>query len=213
MSKNLLSKNLVLIVETNFILDIAFEKSDECGRLLDSIRRNNIKLVIPEYAFAEADGSILDKLGNRLNTIDSALVVLKQASRSAYNALDSSIDQLEQYKNEIEQTELHLVQGKKRELEENSTLIPLTPESMIKAELRGLKKTPPYKQSDRVIYESILEFGKLNYQSGIKILFLTRDKEDFNFDFIKEELNSLNIEIFFSAGECIKRIMELSDTQ
>ena len=83
MNKSFLKKNLVLIAETNFVLDIAFEQSDECSRLLDFIRKKNIKLVIPEYAFAEADGSILDKLRNRLDAIDSALAVLKQASRSA----------------------------------------------------------------------------------------------------------------------------------
>jgi hypothetical protein len=41
------------------------------------------------------------------------------------------------------------------------------------------------------------------------MLFLTRDKNDFDFTFIREELASLNIELFFSAGDCIKRFMEL----
>ncbi|MEK7396952.1 MAG: hypothetical protein AAB116_08455 [Candidatus Poribacteria bacterium] len=64
-----------------------------------------------------------------------------------------------------------------------------------------------------MIYESILEFAGLNQQSGIKMLFLTRDRSDFDFLHIKEELSSFNIEIFFSAGECIKRIVELTDTE
>jgi len=65
MNERFPKKNLVLIAETNYVLDIAFEQSDECSRLLDFIRKNGVKLVIPEYAFAEADGSILDKLRNR----------------------------------------------------------------------------------------------------------------------------------------------------
>jgi len=144
-----------------------------------------------------------------MTAIDLALTALKQASRSAYNTLDDFIIQLEQYKNEIERTELHLVQERKRELEKNSTLIPFTPELMVKAELRRLKDAAPFKQPDRVIYESILEFAKLNKDSNIQMIFLTRDKNDFNFTFIREELASLNIELFYSAGDCIKRFMEL----
>jgi len=156
MNKSDSKKSIALIAETNFVLDIAFEQSDECSRLLDFIHKNNISLVIPEYAFAEADGSILDKLRNRLTAIDLALTALKQASRSAYNTLDDFIIQLEQYKNEIERTELHLVQERKRELEKNSTLIPFTPELMVKAELRRLKDAAPFKQPDRVIYDQYL---------------------------------------------------------
>jgi hypothetical protein len=209
MNKSDSKKSIALIAETNFVLDIAFEQSDECSRLLDFIHKNNISLVIPEYAFAEAEGSILDKLRNRLAAIDLALTALRQASRSAYSTLADFIIQLEQYKNEIEQTELHLVQERKRELEKNSTLIPFTPELMVKAELRRLKDVAPFKQTDRVIYESILEFAKLNKDSNIQMIFLTRDKNDFNFTFIREELASLNIELFYSAGDCIKRFMEL----
>jgi len=210
-SKSFLKKNLVLIAETNFVLDIAFEQSEECSRLLDFIRNNGVSLVIPEYALAEAEGSISTKLQNRMNAIDLALIALKQASRSTYNTLDNFIVQLEQYKNEIEQTEFNSVLERKRELEKNSTLIPFTPESMVKAELRRLKDVAPFKQTDRIIYESILEFAKLNKDSNIKMIFLTRDTNDFDFPLITEELASVNIDLLFSAGECIKRIMELND--
>jgi hypothetical protein len=50
-----------------------------------------------------------------MNAIDLALTALKQASRSTYNTLDNFIVQLEQYKNEIEQTEFNSVQERKRE--------------------------------------------------------------------------------------------------
>jgi hypothetical protein len=82
---------------------------------------------------------------------------------------------------------------------------------MVKSELRGLKKIAPFKQTDRIIYESILEFAKSNQNLNIQMLFLTRDKNDFDFTFIREELASVNIELFFSAGDCIKRFMELND--
>ncbi len=44
MSKNFPEKKPILISETNFVLDIAFEQSDECSRLLDFIDTNNKRL-------------------------------------------------------------------------------------------------------------------------------------------------------------------------
>lgn len=41
------------------------------------------------------------------------------------------------------------------------------------------------------------------------MLFLTRDQNDFNYPYIHEELSSLSVELFFSAGECIRRIRDL----
>jgi hypothetical protein len=98
MNKSDSKKSIALIAETNFVLDIAFEQSEECSRLLDFIRKNGVSLVIPEYALAEADGSILTKIENRLTAIDSALNALKQASRSIYSDLDDFINKLEKYK-------------------------------------------------------------------------------------------------------------------
>jgi hypothetical protein len=41
------------------------------------------------------------------------------------------------------------------------------------------------------------------------MLFLTFDKEDFNVPSVRDELAVVNIELFFSAGECVRRIREL----
>ncbi|HIE28857.1 TPA: hypothetical protein EYP66_16400 [Candidatus Poribacteria bacterium] len=48
-----------------------------------------------------------------------------------------------------------------------------------------------------------------NQAPDLKMLFLTRDKTDFDFPYIRSELAFLSIELFFSAGECIRRIREL----
>lgn len=212
MNNNPQNRKLVLIAETNFILDVAFEQSDECKRLLDFIHKSNISLVIPEYSFAESEGSILAKIQNRLSAIESALAALRQASRSDYSDLNDFIIKLQEYKDSIEQNERKLVIQRKNFLEEISIVIPLTSDAMVKSELRSLKRIAPFKQTDRIIYESILEFAKQNQDLNIQILFLTRDKDDFDVSAIREELDALNIEIFFSAGECIKRIKELTDT-
>jgi hypothetical protein len=98
-----------------------------------------------------------------------------------------------------------------RELEEIASIIPFTSEAMAKAELRELRQIAPFKQTDRKIYESILIFVRANQSPNVKMLFLTRDKNDFDFPYIRDELASMDVELFFSAGECIRRIRELLD--
>jgi len=73
-----------------------------------------------------------------------------------------------------------------------------------------LKLVAPFKQTDRKIYESILIFARANQNPSLKMLFLTRDKSDFDFPYIREELVSTGVELFLSAGECIKRIREIN---
>jgi len=46
--------DVVLITEANFILDVVFQQSSECERLMNIAFEKDIKLIIPEYAFAEA---------------------------------------------------------------------------------------------------------------------------------------------------------------
>ena len=59
------------------------------------------------------------------------------------------------------------------------------------------------------MYESLLHFARLNQTSDAAMLFLTRDKADFDFPYIREELAALSVELLFSAGDCTRRIREL----
>jgi len=126
-NKNSRKVDILLLTETNFILDITFEQSQQCEQLLFLAREHEIQVVIPEYSFAEAEGNIGNTIQKRLSAIDSA----------------------------------------------------------------------------------ILQFARENQAPDLKMLFLTRDKTDFDFPYIRMELASLSVELFFSAGECIRRIREL----
>jgi hypothetical protein len=87
--------------------------------------------------------------------------------------------------------------------------IPFTADIALRAELRGLRQLAPFKRNDQIIYESILLFARENQTSNLKMLFLTRDKTDFDFPYIHKELSSLSVELFFSAGDCIRYLREL----
>ncbi len=204
--------DILLITETNFILDITFEQSQQCERLLPLVKEYRIPLVIPEYAVAEAEGNISNTLQKRFDAIDSAISALKQSARSAYQEVRPLIEQLEAFKVQSEHVERPLLHTKITVVEEHASIIPFTPEIAVRAELRGLRQLPPFKSSDRCIYESILHFARENHAPDITMLLLTRDRNDFDYPSIHQELSAYSVELRFSAGDCIKRLRELVES-
>jgi len=93
-------------------------------------------------------------------------------------------------------------------LEEKVSVIPSSGEIAARSELRAVRQLAPFKPADRTIYESILHFVRANQTPDTRKLFLTRDKTDFGLPSIREELAALSVELFFSAGDCIRRIRE-----
>ena len=209
MKNNPNKMEIILITETNFILDIAFEQSEQAEQLLTLIQQQNIVLVIPEYAFAEAEGNIKSTIRKRNAIVEQTIAVLRQADRSAYQDLDELITRLQQFQESSQIQEFPFLHSKIKSLSENSFIIPFTADISVKAELRDLKYLAPQKSADRRILESVLFFAQTNRGPDFFMLFLTFDKEDFNVPSIRDELAAVNVELFFSAGECIKRIKEL----
>ncbi|MCP4401693.1 MAG: hypothetical protein GY801_30885 [bacterium] len=87
-------------------------------------------------------------------------------------------------------------------------VIPFSAEISASAELRRLRQLAPFKSSDERIYESILHFARENQAPDVTMLFLTRDRSDFDHPYLHDELSELSVELLFSAGDCIRRIRE-----
>lgn len=196
------------MTETNFLLDIAFDQSPECKRLLFFAQEQGIPIIVPEYSFAEAEGNIARTLDQRLTSIDTTISILKQSARSAYQDVTDLISQLQQFKARSAAEERPLLHAKLTKMEEQVSIIPFSTKMATQAELRGLRQLPPWKPTDRNVYASILHFVRKNQMPDSSMLFLTRDKADFDFPSIHDELSSLSVELLFSAGECIRRIRE-----
>ncbi|MFQ6054863.1 MAG: hypothetical protein ACE5J9_04680 [Methanosarcinales archaeon] len=88
-------------------------------------------------------------------------------------------------------------------------VIPYTKDASIRAELRFKSSKPPFKEDDCRIFESILEYVKSVKEKYDTIIFYTADKEDFDYDLIRDELSGKGIEIMFDSKLCVKKIMEL----
>jgi len=204
-----INKNILLLAETNFILDLIFEQAPESERLFVLARKHDLQLIVPEYSFAEAEGNIGTTIQKRHASLDTALVALKQSERSAYHDVIPLIQQLEHFKTRSiaeEQPNLH---AKIEHLAQIASIIPFSGDIAARAELRGLRRLAPMKASDRNIYESILHFAQANRSPGTQMIFLTRDIGDFDFPYLHQELAELSVELRFSAGDCIRRIREL----
>lgn len=210
MPNNSTSNQIILIAETNFLLDVVLEQDTNCEYLMTlANEQQRLRLVIPEVSFAEAEGTMVEMIQNRLNTLEPALRTLRQFSRSAYHNLEELIIDLEQFISFVSTTEIPTLQTRMNEIHKVVDIVPFTAEAFMNAELRALKGIAPFKQNDRRIYESIILLAKANQNTNIIMLFLTRDKNDFDFSYICDELKTLGVELFFSAGECNRRIRQV----
>jgi hypothetical protein len=87
--------------------------------------------------------------------------------------------------------------------------IAFTPNIDAAAKLRRVRGRPPHDIKDLEIYESILAFARLNQSPDVAMVFLERDVTHFDVPEVKSELAAVGVEIYFMAGEAVKRIREL----
>jgi hypothetical protein len=202
-------QNIFLLTETNFILDLSFQQAPDCERLFLLAQEHDIELVIPEYSFAEAEGNLTTTLRKRCATLEAAISVLRQADRSAYQDLARLIQELEQVKVQAFTQEQPILHARIQYLTKSASVIPFSAEIGVQAELRGLRRLAPWKPTDRNVYESMLHFVRENQSSEVRMLFLTRDRADFDVPSLHDELAALSVELLFSAGDGIRRIREI----
>ncbi len=73
---------VVLIGESNFLLDVAFERHKDCLYLHDLAVAEELQLVIPEYAFAEVEAKLASFEAYLLNTFEKAKATLEELPAS-----------------------------------------------------------------------------------------------------------------------------------
>jgi len=203
-------KKVLLISESNFLLDAAFERHKDCLYLRDLAVAEELQLVIPEYAFAEVEAKLASFEVYWLNMFEKAKAVLeelpasrrqREAHTQRLNTFDDCIalisDSLQEARDGI--NALYAV----------TLQIAFTPEIDIAARLRRVRGRPPHDVKDLEIYESILYFARQNQASNLNMIFLERDKAHFDVPEVKAELADVGVEIYFSAADVVKHVREL----
>lgn len=136
---------------------------------------------------------------------------MNELSRSEYNREYSSnaTKNLNALLNLIDK-EKEFVDEAIKSLKKLCLMIPHTPEIYLNAKLRDLSSKPPFKFNDCQIYSSVLDFASKS-KDDQKIIFLTKDRDDFDYLEIHEELEALDVKLMFSSGNLVKEVMRLID--
>ncbi len=199
-----------VIIESNAIFDLAFERDRNVSYIVGLAEANRIALIVPEYALVEADGQSVSIIEARENKIREFGQFLGQLGRgNLYQPTVPTVrEQLDSLLSNCNQDRIRF-QETLEDLRQICTVIPQTPQAHVMGELRFKSALPPFKSDDCQIYEAILEFIRLHRPEYQAIFFLTKDREDFDWQEINRELATLGVEISFSSGECIRRLREL----
>jgi len=164
---------------------------------------------VPEYSFYEADGSLHRKLLERVELLDKSMGSLKKIGESEHcAALCKQAREIIKQLKTISFNDRYAIQPVLDEIKSVVQVIPYTKSASIKAELRFKSSKPPFKEDDCRILESILEYVESVKENYNNIIFYTADKEDFDYDLIRDELSGKGIEIRFDSKLCVKKIME-----
>ncbi len=200
---------LFIIAESNFLIDIGIARDRNSSYLMNLASTGKIKIAIPEYSLAEVDGRVSFILRERKKKLKESITLMNELSRSDYNKKYSSgaIENLNMLLNLLDK-EKKFVDEAIKSIRDLCVVIPHTPEIHIKAALRDLSSKPPFKFNDCQIYLAALDFAGKN-KNDCNIIFLTKDREDFDYPEIHDELNDNRVKLMFSSGECVKEVVEL----
>jgi hypothetical protein len=193
----------MLLAESNYVLDVCLTRYHDCQYLLQLAGDGEIELVIPDYALAEVEAKFKALELERIRTIQAAQAVLRTLPP------DSERERIFAETLEIVRQMFagahFLLDG----LQRIAIRIPFTGEILAAARLRKTRRVPPKDVKDLEIYESILAFARLNQSPDVAFIFLERDVAHFDVPEVKAELAVFGVEIYFSAGEAVRRVREL----
>ncbi|MCK4734630.1 MAG: hypothetical protein KAT65_19400 [Methanophagales archaeon] len=181
---------ILLICETNFVYSVILAQDRNCGSLLDLASENTIEIAIPAFSFLEVRGKIGERFKRRADKLRDIISFLNELMRSEYH-----------------KRTLYEVKEKLKLLYINS---PKERNEVLQSaeEIKSLANLPPYKNGDRPIYESILDFTKDDGKYHL-IIFYTSDKEDFDHKEIRDELEERGVEVHFDSGNVVQRVMDV----
>jgi len=201
--------NILVLAESGLLIDYYLMQSTHSEYLLRQVEKGLITMAIPEYAYAEADGSLQVRFSQRQQRLQEILAFLNQLLRS--RDLEPIAQRI---KMDIQKMQTLLADGQnwvKTELMRHRQLwriIPLQFETYYQGKLRALSSAPPPDEIDCMILESIKSYLKEHRQEYDLILFLCYDRQHFDLPKIHQEITTLGAQLVFSSSECLRIIRE-----
>ena len=150
-------ERILVIAESGFVTDICLEESQQAKRVLDVADVGQIAIVIPQYAMAEVDGSLHNRLRAWASRLQEMIAFLNELARSqpSEHAAEQARVNLHQLINTVESTRTSL-NATLALVAEICYIIPFSMETYALGKLRNLGSPPPFDENDCQIYEAIL---------------------------------------------------------
>ena len=203
--------NVTLIIDTNILADHAWSRDSNVTYLIDEVvpEHPNFLILVPQICKVEFKLITKEEV-NAWRTLQQEIIKkVKDLKRydgfgELYNGLKENADRL----NEI------ITKLKDAPTEEIGILSNLMlffsqslPEQYEIAYY--ISKDPEYGLlfDDALIFSFVKLVG-MSLENDSSVLFLTKDR-DFEVEKVIKELNEVNIDVYFSSGECVQRIKDL----
>jgi hypothetical protein len=200
---------ILILAETGFLTDICLRQGRHSEYLYDQTVEGNLSIAVPEYAFAETDGSLHRRLKARQQKLQEIASFANELQRSSnlQSHAQNLKDILTTLRNLIENSIL-LVKADLADLRRVCHSIAPTLEILHRGKLRCLSSTPPPDEIDCLIFESIKSYIQEHSQKYDLILFLCHDRAHFDYPEIHQELTAIGAQPVFSSSECLRLIRE-----
>ena len=180
-----------IYVETNFVLELAFEQEQRasCEQILQMCEAGQAHLIIPAYCLAEPHEKLSRQARNRQELQRSLNVELRQLLRTAsYASRIKSIQDLASLMVQSNEEERNrFIQCRERLLDVGE-IVALTAE--ILSEAASYETTYDLTPQDALVYASVI--AHLRRDQPQQACFLNRNSKDFDSPDIVDELNQFN---------------------
>lgn len=180
-----------IYVETNFVLEIAFEQEqcDSCERILQLCETEQAKLIIPAYSLAEPYEKLHRQAGKRRALQELLNAELRQLSRTmSYANRIKSIQDLANLMLQSNEEERERFTQCRERLFSVGQVIALT--ATILVEAASCETIDDLKPQDALVYASVI--SHLRRDQPQQACFLNRNSKDFDSPNIVDALNQLN---------------------
>ena len=192
---------MILLVETNFVLELAFLQADHehCESMLSMAERGEIDLAVPAFSMAEAHHKQVGQQKERNRLHDQVLSEIRQLARSRPYAERSrelrKITGLLVASGEEERRALRSVIDR---MLAAATTIPLT--ATVIREAAALENTRGLPPQDALVYASVLSHLRGSFALGPHC-FVTRNPADFDDPDVANDLEDLGCKILFRFSD------------
>lgn len=200
----------LVIFDTNVIFDFFLGRDPEV-LLLAQLSRQHVAIRIPEFVLMEFRGSILRELGGKEKALSSVRQLATELERADHWM--SGVDSL-RVGCELVMEDIARLRGKLDTfldvVRRLFDIEPHSPEIHYKGDLRYVQGLPPDEPrrgvQDCRIFEAALEIGRADAATIRPArFFLTKDSDFLKKAGVKDELNTLGIELVGSAGQIYGR--------